>query len=162
MNDMASTGASLDLGAIGLTPSTTGMVLLFVTLFLSLLSALSLSVLVASFTEDVRSAQSLLGVLYVPIFIPALILMFVDISQLPTAVQTAILAIPFTYPVLAAKSMYTGDFALVMVGIVYQLIFTVIIIYIASRFFSSEKILTARLNLKKGGLSLKRKPSQER
>ena len=132
-------------------PSPTGMIILLATLFLSLVSALSLSVLIASFTEDVRSAQSLLGIMYVPIFIPALILMFVDINQLPGIAQGAILAIPFTYPVLAAKAMYTGEFTLILLGIVYQIVFTAIIIYIASWFFSSEKILTARLNLKKGG-----------
>jgi ABC-2 type transport system permease protein len=149
LNSMAEGGASIDLAAIGLAPSSTGMVILFVTLFLSLVSALSLSVLVASFTEDVRSAQALLGALYAPIFIPALVLMFVDIGQLPGIAQGVILAIPFTYPVLAAKAMYTGEFMLLLFGIVYQIIFTGIIIYIASRFFSSEKIFTTRFNLKK-------------
>ena len=151
MNSLSSEGATIDLAAIGLAPSPTGMIILLATLFLSLVSALSLSVLIASFTEDVRSAQSLLGIMYVPIFIPALILMFVDINQLPGIAQGAILAIPFTYPVLAAKAMYTGEFTLILLGIVYQIVFTAIIIYIASWFFSSEKILTARLNLKKGG-----------
>ncbi len=150
MNSMSADGASVDLSAIGLAPTFTGMAILLVTLFLSLVSALSLSVLVASFTEDVRSAQSLLGVLYVPIFIPALVLMFVDINELPALAQGGILAIPFTYPVLAAKAMYTGEYALILLGIVYQVIFTGIIIYTASRFFSSEKILTARFKLRKG------------
>jgi ABC-2 type transport system permease protein len=160
MNAISSDGSGIDLAAIGLAPSPEGMVILLATLFLSLVSALSLSVLVASFTEDVRSAQSLLGVLYVPIFIPALVLMFVDISQLPGIAQGAILAIPFTYPILAAKAMYTGEYTLVLFGIVYQVIFTAVIIYVASRFFSSEKILTARLNLKRGrSFSLRKRKS---
>jgi ABC-2 type transport system permease protein len=150
MNSMAADGASVDLAALGIAPSAAGMAVLFVSLFLSLVSALSLSVLVASFTEDVRSAQSLLGVLYVPIFIPALVLMFVDISQLPAAGQAVILAIPFTYPVLAAKAMYTGEFLAILGGLVYQVLFTAVVIFIASRFFSSEKVLTARLTLRKG------------
>jgi len=155
---MGAEGSSIDLAALGMAPTITGIVILFVTLFLSLVSALSLSVLLASFTEDVRSAQSLLGVIYAPIFIPALVLMFVDLGQLPGAVQAVILAIPFTYPVLAAKSMYTGDFSFVLFGIVYQVIFTAIIIYIASWFFSSEKIMTARINFKKArGISISRK-----
>jgi ABC-2 type transport system permease protein len=164
LNSMAEGGASIDLAAIGLAPSSLGMVILFVTLFLSLVSALSLSVLVASFTEDVRSAQALLGVLYVPIFIPALVLMFVDIGQLPAFAQGVILAIPFTYPVLAAKAMYTGEFMILLFGIVYQIIFTGIIIYIASWFFSSEKIFTVRLNLNKGGkfsLSKRNRPPRK-
>ena len=151
LNAMSSEGNALDLAAIGLAPTLGGMALLFVTLFISLVSALSLAVLVASFTEDVRSAQSLMGILYVPIFIPSLVLMFVDISQLPGLAQGAILAIPFTYPILAAKAMYTGEYVIVLLGIVYQLVFTSIVIYAASRLFSSEKILTARFRLRKGG-----------
>jgi len=150
LNSMASEGSAIDLAALGLAPSPAGMLVLLVTLFLSLVSALSLSVLIASFTEDVRSAQSLLGILYVPIFIPSLLLMFVDLSQLPAIAQGIILAIPFTYPVLAAKAMYTGEFVTILFGIVYQIIFTAIVIYIASRFFSSEKILTARFRFRKG------------
>jgi ABC-2 type transport system permease protein len=146
---MGAEGTALDISSIGLAPSLTGMGVLLVTLFLSLVSALSLSVLVASFTEDVRSAQSILGVIYVPIFIPAIILMLVDLSQLPGLAQILILAIPFTYPVLAAKAMYTGEFTVIIFGIIYQVIFTAIIIYVASWFFSSEKIMTARLTLKK-------------
>jgi ABC-2 type transport system permease protein len=151
MNAISVEGSGIDLAAIGLAPSAEGMAILLVTLFLSLVSALSLSVLVASFTEDVRSAQSLLGILYVPILIPALVLMFVDIGQLPGLAQGAILAIPFTYPILAAKAMYTGEYLLLVAGIVYQVIFTAIVIYCASRLFSSEKILTTRLSLKSKG-----------
>ncbi|MFO7619431.1 MAG: ABC transporter permease [Thermoplasmata archaeon] len=155
---MGAEGSGVDLAALGMAPTITGMVILLVTLFLSLVSALSLSVLVASFTEDVRSAQSILGIIYVPIFIPAIILMLIDITQLPGVAQTVILAIPFTYPVLAAKAMYTGDFTLIYFGIIYQVIFTAIIIYIASWFFSSEKIMTVRLALKKTrGFSLGKK-----
>lgn len=157
INSMASEGAGVDLSAMGIAPSAMGMAVLFASLFLSLVSALSLSVLVASFTEDVRSAQSLLGVLYVPIFIPALVLMFVDISQLPALGQGVILAIPFTYPVLAAKAMYTGEFMLILVGIVYQVVFTAAVIYVASRFFSSEKVLTARLSFGKAKAALGKK-----
>ncbi len=151
---MSSEGTGIDLASLGITPSMSGMAILFVTLFLSLVSALSLSVLVASFTEDVRSAQAILGVVYVPIFIPAIVLMMIDISQLPNVGQALILAIPFTYPVLAAKSMYTGDFSMVLFGIVYQIIFTAIIIYVASWFFSSEKIMTARLKFTKSKISI--------
>jgi ABC-2 type transport system permease protein len=153
MNSMISMSGgelSVDLADIGLVPSMGGMVLLFVTLFLSLVAALSVAVLAAAFTEDVRSAQALMGLLYVPIFVPALVLMFVDISQMPLAAQGVILAIPFSYPILASKALYTGDFLIIMAGIVYQVIFTTLTIVVAARFFSSEKILTARFKLKGG------------
>lgn len=153
VTSMSAGEASMTLSEMGLTPSPVGMALLLVTLFLSLISALSVAVLVASFTEDVRSAQSLMGILYVPILIPALVLMFVDISQLPGIVQTVVMAIPFSYPAIASKAIYTGDYFFVIIGIIYQVLFTAITIYLASRLFSSEKILTARFSLRRKGRS---------
>ena len=141
--------AGLNLAEIGLVPSTTGIILLLITLFLSLIAALSVAVLLGSLTEDVRSAQALMGVLYVPIFIPAFVLMFGDITQLPEVIRTILYAIPFSYPILAAKAMYTGLYTPILFGIIYQMIFTAIMIMLAGKLFSTEKILTMRINLKK-------------
>ena len=156
MNSMTaiSDDAGVNLAELGLIPTTTGMIILMVTLFLSLVAALSMAVLVASFTEDVRSAQALMGIIYAPIFLPAIILMLVDVSQLPSALQTLVYAIPFSYPVLAAKALYTGQFTMIYIGIIYQIVFTAVTIYAASWLFSSEKIFTVKFSLgknKKGG-----------
>jgi len=43
-----------------------------------------------------------------------------------------------------------GDNGTVVFGIVYVAIFTVVIMYIASRLFATEKILTAKLMFGKG------------
>ncbi len=144
-----SADSGVNLADLGLMPTTTGMVILMATLFLSLVAALSLAVLVASFTEDVRSAQALMGVIYAPIFLPAIILMLVDINQLPAVIQGIVYAIPFSYPVLAAKALYTSQYTVILLGLVYQAVFTIVTIYLASWLFSSEKILTAKVNLKK-------------
>ncbi len=155
MNSMSSISdeVGVNLAELGLIPTTTGMIVLMVTLFLSLVAALSMAVLVASFTEDVRSAQALMGIIYAPIFLPAIILMFVDVSQLPGTMQALIYAIPFSYPVLAAKALYTNQFTMIYIGIIYQVIFTAVTIYAASWLFSSEKIFTVKFSLgkKKGG-----------
>ncbi len=153
MNSMTamSDDAGVNLADLGLIPTTTGMIILMVTLFLSLVAALSMAVLVASFTEDVRSAQALMGIIYAPIFLPAIILMLVDVSQLPSTLQTLVYAIPFSYPVLAAKALYTGQFTMIYIGIIYQIVFTAVTIYAASWLFSSEKIFTIKINLKKKG-----------
>ena len=155
MNSMTalSDDAGVNLVELGLIPTTTGMIILMITLFLSLVAALSLAVLVASFTEDVRSAQALMGVIYAPIFLPAIILMLVDVTQLSATLQTLVYAIPFSYPVLAAKALYTNQFDMIYIGIIYQIVFTVVTIYLASWLFSSEKIFTVKFSLgkKKGG-----------
>jgi ABC-2 type transport system permease protein len=43
-----------------------------------------------------------------------------------------------------------GDYTTVLFGIVYVAAFTVVIMYIASRLFATEKILTAKLRFKRG------------
>jgi len=112
-----------------------------------------LAVLLAAYTQDVRSAQSLLGILYVPVMMPAVVLMIAPIEVLPAALQGALYAVPFTYPILAAKALYTHDYLLVALGIIYQVAFTAVVLWLAARMFSTEKLLTARFKfdwVKKG------------
>jgi ABC-2 type transport system permease protein len=140
---------NVDLAALGLSPTPLGISLLAVSLMLSFVSALSLAILLSVFTKDVRSAQSLMGVLYIPIMIPALVLMFAPINTLPGALQAAVLAIPFSYPIIASQALYTQQYLYVILGIVYQAIFTAGVLAVAARIFSTEKIMTARLSFGK-------------
>ncbi len=136
---------------LGISPTPLGMALLASTLLLSFVSALSLAVLLATFTKDVRSAQSLMAVVYIPIMVPAVVLMFSPVSSLPLAVQAAVLAIPFSYPIIASQALYTHQYLTVALGLVYQALFTMGVLALAARIFSTEKILTARLELGRMG-----------
>jgi len=126
-----------------------GYAILGASLFVSLLSALALAVVVSVFAEDVRGAQSLLGFVYLPLFIPMIVLMFADINTLPLTIRIILLAIPFTHPMLAARAMTTGDYFTAIWGIGYVTIFTLVILYVAARIFATEKILTMRLRLRR-------------
>jgi ABC-2 type transport system permease protein len=152
-----SVGANIDLVALGLVPSAFGYVLLGVSLFFTLLSALALAVIISAFSENVRGAQALVGYIYPLIFIPSLALVYLDINSLPLAVQAVFYAIPYSHPIIAAKAVITGDYAVVLFGIIYVAAFTVVIMYIASRLFATEKILTAKFRLGKS----KNKPASD-
>lgn len=141
-------GANLDLVSLGLVPTLPGYLLLGVSLFVSLLSALSLAVIISSFAEDVRSAQSVVGYIYPFIFLPSLLLMYVDVNSLPLAVKAIVWAIPYSHPIIASKAVTMGDYWTVAFGIVYVAAFTVVVMYAASRLFATEKILTAKLKLR--------------
>jgi len=143
-------GGSVDLVALGLVPSVGGYILLGVSLFFTLLSALALAVIMSAFSENVRGAQALVGYIYPLIFIPSLALVYLDVNSLPLAVKAIFYAIPYSHPIIAAKAVITGDYGIVVFGIVYVAIFTVVIMYIASRLFATEKILTAKLRFGKG------------
>jgi ABC-2 type transport system permease protein len=150
--------ANIDLVALGLVPSTFGYVMLGISLFVTLLSALALAVIMSTFAENVRSAQALVGYVYPLIFIPAMALMYLDVNSLPLAIKAIFYAIPYSHPIIASKAVIMGDYTTVAFGIVYVAIFTVVIMYFASKLFSTEKILTAKLMFKKGS---KKKPADE-
>lgn len=141
-------GTGLDLASVGLTPSLFGYLLLGISLFVALLSALALAVIMSAFSEDVRSAQSLIGYIYPFIFIPALALMYIDVNTLPFALKMVLFAIPYTHPIVASKAVVMGDYLTPILGIVYVSAFTMILLYAASRLFTTEKILTAKLKFR--------------
>jgi ABC-2 type transport system permease protein len=141
------TQPSIDLAAIGLTPTALGYVILGISVFVALLCALAVAIVVSVFAEDVRGAQSLLGFVYTPLVLPIFVLMFADINSLPLALRIVMFALPFTHPVLASQALMTGDYLLPALGIVYVVALTLVIMYLASRIFATEKILTMRLSL---------------
>jgi len=127
---------------IGLEPL--GTILLGVVIFVTLVSALALAISLATFTDNVRSAQSLTGFLVVPVMVPSIILMFSDLSMLPPAIQVILLAIPYTHSIIASKAAFMGNYALMLRSILFITAFTVLVLYVAARIFSTERIITAR------------------
>src|SRR3972149_175378 len=113
------TETAIDLVNLGLVPSPVGYLLLGVSLFITLLSALSLAVLMSAFSEDVRGAQALIGYIYPVIFIPSFVLIYLDINTLPLAAKAVIFAIPFSQPVIASKAVVLGEYSTVVFGIIY-------------------------------------------
>jgi len=144
---------SVDLASIGLAPTIESYAILGISLFMALLSALALAISLSVFAEDVRGAQALVGPLSILFIFPMIFTMFTDITALPFPMSTILMAIPFTHPMLAANVSFTGNYIGAIGGIVYMAIFTVVVLYIASRLFGTEKILTAKLKFKKFGLN---------
>ncbi len=136
---------SIDLVSLGLVPSPIGYALLGISLFITLLSALALAVIMSAFAEDVRGAQALIGYIYPIIFIPTLALIYLDLNTLPEIIKIILYAVPYSHPIIASKAVVFGDYTIVIFGIIYVAAFTIVIMYIASRLFATEKILTAKL-----------------
>ena len=137
----------MDLAAVGLAPSIEGYAILGLTLFGSLISALAIAITLGTLAQDVRGAESLIGVIMVPIFLPTIILMLGDINALPPSVQVMLYLIPFTYPVLASQALFTGNYGMILIGLAYMAAFTFMTLYVAAKVFSTEKIMTAKLTL---------------
>jgi ABC-2 type transport system permease protein len=142
---------SVDLVKLGLVPSPLGYLLLGISLFITLLSGLALAVIMSAFAEDVRGATALVGYIYPLIFIPAMALMYLDVNTLPLAIKAVLFAIPYSQPIIASRAVIMNDYTTVIFGIIYVAAFTVVIMYIASRLFATEKILTAKLKFRRKG-----------
>jgi ABC-2 type transport system permease protein len=138
-----------DLIALGLAPSAEGYLILGLTLFGALISALALALTLGTLAQDVRGAQSIVGIIIVPVFIPTMFLLYGDISALPAAIQTVLYLIPFTYPTLASQALFTGNYGPLLIGVVYMAAFTMATLYLAARVFSTERVMTARLSFRR-------------
>ncbi len=137
---------SMNLGDAGIGLQPLGYLLLGVAIFVTLVSGLALALSIAVFTDSVRSAQSLVGILYIPVIVPAIILMFTDLSMLPPAVRWVLLLIPYTHSIVASKATFLGNYLVVARSIIYVSAFTVAVLYVAARIFSTERIITARIS----------------
>jgi len=129
-------------------PSVLGYVILGISLFITLLSALALAVILSAFAEDVRGAQSLVSYVYPFLFVPSLILIYIDINTLPVWLRTVLFAIPYSQPIIASRAVAMEDYLTAIIGIIYVTAFTSVIMYVASRLFATEKILTAKLKFR--------------
>ncbi|MGD2201048.1 MAG: ABC transporter permease [Candidatus Bathyarchaeota archaeon] len=139
LTSMSTEGVSIGLDPIG-------SILLGTNIFVTLVSGLALAISLATFTDSVRSAQSLTGFLVVPVIIPTIILMFSDLSMLPRYIQFILLTIPYTHSIIASKAAFLGNYTEVLISIGYIAVFTLVVLYIAAKIFSTERIITARFS----------------
>jgi len=147
---MGSLGMSseIDLAAFGLTLGMKDYFLVGVSVFITLLAALSLCMILGTFAENYKSAQTL----NLPIVLLAIVPMFLtimkDFDTLPLLLKIIVFAIPFSHPMMAMRSLMFDNYLLVLSGIVYVVIFSAAMMWIIVKIFSTERVLTAKLSLK--------------
>ncbi|HEY5506832.1 MAG TPA: ABC transporter permease, partial [Coriobacteriia bacterium] len=130
---------------LGLTMSVGDYLLLFTSLFCGILVALAISVILGAFAENVRAVQALLTPLTVAVMIPYFLTLFIDLDATTPLVRTLVLAIPFAHPFRAAPAILMNDYLGVWLGIGYELVWFAAAVFVATRIFSSDRILTLRL-----------------
>lgn len=135
--------------SLGLKLSGNGYVELGLILFLGILLALAIAMILGAFSEDAKSAQGVISPLMVLLLIPYFATLFLDINQLPIIGKYLIYAIPFSHIFLAAPNILSGHNAFVWWGILYLFILFIVFVYIAAKIFSTDLILTIKLNFSK-------------
>ncbi|MDI6850144.1 MAG: ABC transporter permease [Candidatus Saccharicenans sp.] len=130
---------------LGLTISTQGYVLFGISLFLTILCALSLATILGVLAEDYRTAQSLSVPLVFIVLIPYFISLFADINTMSLPAKILVLAIPFSHPFFAMQNIMFGNLNMVWLGIVYNFLFVVVMLWWTTRIFATDRVLTMKL-----------------
>lgn len=123
--------------------------LLGLSIFFAILAALSVTTILAVYAKDLKDVQAMLAPLMIFILIPYFLTLFTDPANLSLPLKLILYAIPFSHPFLATQNLMFGRFSPAILGIIYQILFSFVCIMIASKIFSSDRILTARVKFRK-------------
>jgi len=134
---------------LGLSLSNSDYIILGIGLFVGILLALAIAMILGAFAEDAKSAQSVIAPLMVLTLIPYFLTLFADINTLQPIIKYIVYLIPFTHTFLAGQYLTLGQVQPVILGIIYQFVVFIIFVYIAARIFSSDYIMTMKLNFGK-------------
>ncbi len=134
---------------LGLALTAPDWVLMGLSLFASILVALSMAVILGAFAENVKAVQSLLAPLMILVMIPYFLTLFVDLDKAGPLLKWLVLAIPFSHSFSAAPNLFLNDYTSVIAGIAYQCVWFAVLVVIAAKIFSSDRILTMKLNLRR-------------
>ena len=135
-------GGSGSAGSFTLALSTGDMILIGISLFIALVSALSLAMLMGTMAKNYKNAQTLTFPLTLLAMVPFFITMFLDFDTLPLFLKGIVFAIPLSHPMLATRALLFDDYLLVIGGIIYVSIFALVTIYIVVWVFKTDKLLT--------------------
>ena len=145
----AASGVTGVIQKLGLTMDTKGFLILGVSLFIAILVALALATILGVLAEDYRSAQSLIMPLIFLVMIPYFLSFFSDPKTLSLPAKIFLYAIPFSHPFLTTQNLYLENYSAILYGILYMIVVFIVLIIIAARIFSTDKVLTMKLKFRK-------------
>jgi ABC-2 type transport system permease protein len=145
----AASGVSGVIQKLGLAMSSKGFVILGVSLFLAILVALALATILGVLAEDYRSAQSLLLPLTFLVMIPYFMSFLSDPKTLSLPAKILLYAIPFSHPFSTTPNLLLEDYGAVFLGLLYMLAVFIVLILVAARIFSTDRVLTMKLKFRK-------------
>ena len=139
----------INLAQFNLVLTTDDFILIGISLFLALISALALGMFLGTLAKDYKSAQTLVFPVTMFAMIPMFVTMFVDFDTLPLVLKGFIFAIPFSHPMMASRALLFDDYLLVISGIIYISIFALAMIALVVWIFKTDRLLTGSTRRKK-------------
>jgi ABC-2 type transport system permease protein len=141
----ASSDVSQIIQKLGLAMDAKALIILGVSLFFAILCALAMATILGVLAEDFRSAQSLVMPMVFLVMIPYFISFFSDFRTLSLPIKIFVLAIPFSHPFLATQNIMLENYQSVFFGILYMLALFIVLVIVAARIFSTDRVLTMKL-----------------
>jgi ABC-2 type transport system permease protein len=132
---------------LGLKMTVGGYFLLGLQMFMTIMIALSVSLILGAMVTDTKSAQTLIMPVMFSAMIPYMVSLFANINTLSPVIKVAVWAIPFTHTFTAINNIMFGNWTVFWGGLAYQFIFFIVCMYLALKLFTSDKIFTISLNL---------------
>ena len=130
---------------LGLALDAKAILILGISLFFAILCALAMATILGVMAEDFRSAQNLIMPMVFLVMIPYFISFFADFRTMSLPVKILVLAIPFSHPFLATQNIMLENYQPVIFGILYMLALFIVLVVVAARIFSTDKVLTMKL-----------------
>jgi ABC-2 type transport system permease protein len=118
-------------------------------LFLAIICAASLATLLSIFASDAKQAQVVITPINLLVIFPYFIVLLLDINSLSIFLKIILYIIPFTYPFIMSQALFFNQIPLIIGGMIYMVIFAIIMTAIAAKIFSSDQILTAKLRIRR-------------
>ena len=142
--------SDINLADFGLALGMQDYLLIGISLFTALLAGLSLCIVLGTFAKNYRSAQTLIFPITALAMISVFITMFKDFDTIPAILRVLVFAIPFSHPMMAMRALMMDNYSLVIGGVAYTAVFTVIMIVVAVRIFNSDRLLTGSVQKRAG------------
>lgn len=135
---------------LGLTLSPVSYVLFAIQLFLTLAIGLAIALILGAMATDIKSVQTLTMPIMIAVMIPFFISMFTDISEMTGVFKLIVYAIPFTHTYTALTNLMNGEMLVFWGGLVYQLVFFIVCMFLAVKMFTTDKLFTMSVNFDAG------------
>ena len=126
-----------------------GLILYVLSVFFAVFLASTLGLYLGSFGENVRSAQSMVGYIWIIVFFPLYMAIFTDFALDPLAKILAISVIPFAAPLVVLKAFLSGKIIYGVISIASSIGLLALIVYLLTKRFEGEKLLVGKSKRKK-------------
>ena len=133
------------LAQLGLTITSSGYLLIGLSVLFCILCALAVAFILGILSEDVKSIQTMMTPLMMPLMLAYLLPIFIDMSTAHAGIKFLLYAIPFTHAFMAPQNVMMGNISQVVWGIVYQAAVFAAGVALSARLFSGDALLTLRL-----------------